>query len=115
MPKTQLSERLGQIPRLVGVDPSRTPRLDVAKSASPGTGITQDHHRRVALRPTLSEVRAGGLLADGIQPLPAHQRTGRLEGGLRSRAQPHADPRRLASDGGVVGRRHGLPIPDRES
>ena len=60
---------LGQMRRLVRVEPAGQAGLDVAEGAGAGAGVAQDHHRRVLLRPALADVRAGRLLADRVQLL----------------------------------------------
>src|SRR5690606_17759235 len=74
------------------------PGLDVAEGAGAGAGVAEDHHRGVALRPALADVRAGRLLAHRVQPLRAHQLTRGVVAGRGRRPDP--DPRRLAPHAG---------------
>ncbi len=47
--------------------------LDVAEAAAARAGVAEDHERGGAALPALADVRAGGLLADGVQVLRADQ------------------------------------------
>src|SRR3546814_3993245 len=40
------------------VDGARHPGLDVAKGASAGAGVAENHHRRVLFRPAFADIRA---------------------------------------------------------
>ena len=64
---------LGDAARLVGVVPVRAAGLDGAEAAGPGAGVAEDHDGRRALLPALADVRAAGLLADGVERLAAHE------------------------------------------
>ena len=65
--------RLGDPPRLVVVEPGRPAGLHVAEAAGPGAGVAEDHDRGGALVPALPDVRAVGLLADGVEVQAAEQ------------------------------------------
>ena len=95
VPETELAERLGEMPGLVGVDRTRPPGLDVAEGAGPRAGIAKDHHRRVTLGPALPDVGAGRLLAHGMQALRPHQLPRVVIAGRGRRPDP--DPGRLAA------------------
>src|SRR3954449_5459900 len=66
-------EGLGDPPRLVLVEPGGAAGLDVAEAAGAGAGIAEDHDRRGALVPAVPDVRAVGLLADGVEVQAAEQ------------------------------------------
>ena len=71
--EAQAAERLGDPPRLVVVEPGRPAGLDRAEPAGPGAGVAQDHDRRGPLVPALPDVRAVGLLADGVEAEAAEE------------------------------------------
>ena len=71
--QAQSGDRLGDAARLVIVEPGRAARLDVAEAAGAGAGVAQDHDRGGALVPALPDVRAVGLLADGVEVQAAEQ------------------------------------------
>ena len=65
-------DRLGDAQRLERIVEGRLAGLDVAEAAAAGAGVAEDHERRRAALPAVADVRAGGLLADGVQPLGVH-------------------------------------------
>ena len=69
--QAERADRLGDASRFVVVEPGRPAGLHRAEPACPGAGVTEDHDRRGALVPALSDVRAVGLFADGVQRQPA--------------------------------------------
>ena len=71
----------------------------VAEGAGPGAGVAEDHHRRVPLAPALADIRAGRLLAHGVEAVLAQGRA-RFVKGMRPR-RLDADPIGLAQDGRV--------------
>src|SRR5207244_10276200 len=80
--------------RLERVDGLRLAGLDVAEAAAARAGVAEDHERRGAAVPTLADVRAGGLLADGVE-LVALDHALQLEV-ARSARRADLEPRRLA-------------------
>ena len=95
--QAELDHGVGEIVRLVRIDCAGLAGGDVAEGASTGADIAQDHHRRVLLRPAFADVRAAGLLADGMQPVLADDPVRLAVSGRRRRLHP--DPRRLAGRG----------------
>ena len=96
--------RAGDAGRLERVVPGRLAGLHVAEAAAAGAGVAEDHEGRGAALPALADVRAGGLLADGVQVLARDQlrqlavarrrpAAGTLNhGGLRSRIGRTSEP-----------------------
>src|ERR1700733_3380366 len=68
--------------------------LDVAEATAARAGVAEDHERGGASLPALADVRAGGLLADGVQVLIANQLR-ELAVALPAGGR-HLEPRRLA-------------------
>ena len=60
----QLAGDLGALERVVKVGLAR---LDVAKPAAPRAGVSENHERRRAALPALTDVRTVGFLADGVK------------------------------------------------
>ena len=97
--------------RLVVVVPVGPAGLDGAEAAGPGAGVAQDHDGGRALLPALADVRAAGLLADGVERLVAHEVLElRVVGAA---GQPGLDPVGMAArvrpvqPGGIHGAAHG--------
>src|SRR5271165_5629758 len=96
MGEAELGDGVGDTARLVGVERVRQPGTHIAKGAGAGAGLAHDHEGRVALVPTLADVGAARLLADGSELVPPHQRPRlSVDGGTR-RFDP--DPGGLAGD-----------------
>jgi hypothetical protein len=94
--EAELGTGLGDVLRLVGVELVGPAGGDVAERAGAGANRAQDHHRGMALRPALPDVRAGRLLAHRVELERAHQ-LARLAVFRRGR-RLDPDPRRLALD-----------------
>ncbi len=62
--------------RLQRINRARHPRLHIAKGASAGAGIAQNHYGRVLLGPALADVRTRRLFTHGRQVQSTHQRAG---------------------------------------
>src|SRR5258706_7658740 len=92
--KLELRDRLGEVPRLLGVGRERAAVRDVAERAAPGADVAEDHERRRALAEALGDVRARRLLADRVQALLAQDALDIVEARVGRRGA-HADPRRL--------------------
>jgi hypothetical protein len=92
--QAELLHRQGDMLRLQRIKAERPAGLDVAEAAGPGAGIAHDHHGGVPLAPALADIRAGRLLAHGVQAVLAHDPAG-LEIAFRGR-RLDPDPRRLA-------------------
>src|SRR5690606_17034294 len=92
--ETEPGGRRGDMFRLERIDLARHPGLDVAERAGARADVAEDHHRRVLLAPALADVRAGRLLADGVEAEFAHQRARLVVGLADRRLDP--DPVRLA-------------------
>ena len=94
---------LGDAARLVPVVVGGLAGVDLAEVAAPRALGATDQEGGLAIFPALVDVRAAGLLANGVQTLVLHQR---LQGPiLRAHVRAGADPLRLAFDrhGGVAG------------
>jgi hypothetical protein len=72
--EAKASDGIGNAPRLIGVKRGRSPGRDVAEGASACANVAHDHHRCVPLLPAFPDVRARRLLANGMQPMIAHDR-----------------------------------------
>ena len=94
MGQPELGHRLGDVLRLCGIERARQPGLDVAEGAGAGAGVAHDHEGGVLLLPALADIRAAGLLADGVQAVGPHDLAGRGIAGRDRRPDP--DPVRLA-------------------
>src|SRR6201994_315088 len=89
--------------------PRRLAGLDVAEAAAARARVAEDHERRGAALPALADVRARGLLADGVQVLRADQ-LGQLAVALPA-GRGHLEPRRLAlAQRAHVGAEHGQHV-----
>src|SRR4029077_9669343 len=84
-------------PRLVLVVPGRPARLHRAEAACPGARVAEDHDRRGALVPALPDVRAAGLLADGVEVQTAQQALQVVV--VLARRDAGADPVRVSPEG----------------
>src|SRR5437588_1693765 len=81
--------------RLERVVPRRFACLYVAEPASPGARVAEDHERGGPSLPALADVRAGGLLAHGVEVLRFDQS---LELAVaRAARRGNLEPRRLAA------------------
>jgi hypothetical protein len=89
-------DRLGHPARLVGVELGRLAGVDLAEVTPPGALVAADQERRLAVFPTLVDVRAAGLLAHGVQALALDQ-TAQVRV-LGAHLRGYLDPRRLALD-----------------
>ena len=94
MAQAHARDRARDARRLERVVPGRLAGLDVAEAAAARAGVAEDHERGGAALPALADVRAGGLLADGVQVLRADQ-LGQLAVALAA-GRGHLEPRRLA-------------------
>src|SRR6185312_1784985 len=90
----KLAHRLADPFRLVRVERVGPTGRDIAKGAGPRAGAAEDHHGRVLLLPALTDIRAGRLLADSVEPVLAHEAAGFVVFGRARRLDP--DPGRLA-------------------
>ena len=81
------------------IERAGTAGAHVAEGASPGAGVAEDHHGRVPLAPALADIRAGSLLAHGVEAVLAQGRA-RFVKGMRPR-RPDADPVGLPQDGRI--------------
>src|SRR5215472_16692563 len=89
-------DRLGDPPRLVGVQRLGPAGGDLAEVTAPGALVAADLERRLAVLPALEDVGAACLLADRVQPLAPDELLQR--GVLGPGAQPGLDPGGLALD-----------------
>jgi len=100
VPQAHPRDRTGHAQRLQRVVERRLAGLDVAEPAAARAGVAEDHERRGAALPAVADVRAGGLLADRVQPLaldhPAQLAVARAAGrralepfGLAVAERPH--------------------------
>src|SRR6201999_4197755 len=62
---------VGDAERLERVVPARLAGLHVAEAAAAGADVAEDHESRRAALPALADVRAVGLLADGVEVVVA--------------------------------------------
>ena len=85
---------LGQVDRLVRIQRVGPAVADVAERAAPRALVAHDHEGRRAVAETLADVRAGGLLAHGVQVVLAQDLLDLVEARTR-RTGLHANPRRL--------------------
>src|SRR5437667_428563 len=94
-PRPSMMAVLVLTPGSISFDCARTPSersyrvpaaRDRAEAAVPGAAVAQDHERRGAAIPALRYVGAARALADGVQPVLAHQ----AEHALVARARRHA-------------------------
>ena len=76
----QSSGRFSQLRRFVRIDRGRKPLAHRTETALPGTHLTEDQKSRGAHLPALVDVRAVGLLADGVKPSTTHQFSDFLQG-----------------------------------
>ena len=60
-------DRPGDAGRLERIVPRRLPGLHVAEAAAAGARVAEDHEGRGPTLPAFADVRAGGLLADGVE------------------------------------------------
>ena len=91
--ETQLSDGSCDVLRLAGIERTRQARPHIAKGAGPCAGVAHDHDGRVALFPTLANIRAPGFLANRMQTVGANDaRCLRVRWRAR---RLHADPRGL--------------------
>src|SRR5437763_15850735 len=107
MGELELGDRLGEMRRLVEIRRLRPAMRHVAEWTAPSAQITEDHECRRTVAEALADIRARGLLADGVQaPLaqyPLHlAELGRI-------GQPHTDPLRLLERGRRRNRDHAAP------
>ena len=93
--------------RLVGSSALGPARLHVAEAAGARAQVAADHERGRAVRPALAEVRARGGLADGVEPLLAHEREQALE--LGRLAVADAQPARAIAARAPVDRPRACP------
>ena len=89
-----LLHRLRHPQRLERVVVGRLAGLDVAEAAAARAGVAEDHERGGAALPALADVRAGGLLADGVQVLALDHPAQLAVGGAAGRRA--LEPGRLA-------------------
>src|SRR3954452_21576588 len=94
MAQAHARDRARHARRLERVVPRGLAGLDVAEPAAPRARVAEDHERRGAALPALADVRAGGLLADGVEVLGLDQAR-ELEVALATRRR-HLEPGRLA-------------------
>src|SRR4051812_44297210 len=97
MPQPKPREGLRDPPRLVLVEPGGAAGLDVAEAAGAGARIAEDHDRRGALVPAVPDVRAVGLLADGIEIQAVQQALQVVV--VVARRHPRLDPVGMATEG----------------
>ncbi len=95
--ETELADGLRDAARLVVVEPGRAAGLHGAEPAGPGARVAEDHDRGRALVPALPDVRAVGLLADGVQVEAAEQALELVE--VVTGRHPGADPVGVAPEG----------------
>ena len=100
------ADRLGDATRLVVVEPGGPAGLHGAEAAGARARVAEDHDRRRALVPALADVRAAGLLADGVEVQAAEQALEVVV--VLAGRHPGADPVGMAAEGGrAVGSRRG--------
>src|SRR5690242_1314106 len=63
----QCGDGFGEVPRLIRVRRLWPAMGDVAERATPCAEVTENHESRGTFAETLTDVRAGGLLAHGVQ------------------------------------------------
>ena len=85
---------VGDAQRLQRVVPGRLAGLHVAEAAAPGADVAEDHEGRRAALPALADVRAVGLLADGVEVVGADLLL--QPPVVRPARRRHLQPRRLA-------------------
>jgi hypothetical protein len=88
--------------RLVEIEMRWPPGRDVAESAGARADVAHDHHGCVPLLPALSDIRAGGLFANGMQAVFAHDGMRAIE--ARRAGSPDAKPGRLRQLRGIRSR-----------
>ena len=86
----------GDPARLVGVVVGRLAGVDLAEVAPPRALRAADEERRLAVLPALVDVRAAGLLADGVQAFALHEVL--QPAVLRAHPRLRLDPVRLLLD-----------------
>ena len=98
MLQRQFGHRLADIVGLMRVQKIRPTSRDIAERTGAGADRSEDHHRRVFLRPALTDIRTGGLLTDGDEVQFAHQTAcGAIFGRHRSFHTKPVGPTRLRS------------------
>jgi hypothetical protein len=65
--EAHLSGGVSDAPRLVEIELGRLAGKDGAETAGAGTDVAKDHEGGGAVVPALADVRAAGLLADGVE------------------------------------------------
>ena len=93
-------DRLRDAPRLIAVELCRATGVDLTEVAPPGALVTADEEGGLPVLPALEDVRASGLLADGVQALVPHQFA--QLGVLRAHVCPRPNPGRFPLDGGLA-------------
>src|SRR5262249_23930753 len=71
--EVHLGDGLGDTARLLPVEREGAPGGDGAEAATAGAGVAKDHEGGDAVAPAFGDVRAAGLLADGVQRFAAHE------------------------------------------
>ena len=99
MAQAEFGNSIGNARRLIRIERARQARAHVAERAGPGARVAHDHEGGVLFLPALPDVGAAGLLADGDEPVLAHDAV-RLSP-LRRARRLHANPRGLARDGRI--------------
>ena len=82
-------DRVGDPPRLVGVEREWPARVDETEAARAGAPIAQDHERRGVVGPALVDVRAARFLAHGVEIELLDQSLRLAEVGAEIGAHPH--------------------------
>src|SRR5712671_1702135 len=99
MGERELGGRLRDVLRLGWIEGAWQTGAHVAERAGARAGVAHDHEGGVLLVPALSDIRAAGLLAHGVQAVCAHDRLRVLIALRNGRLDP--DPVRLAQHGRV--------------
>src|SRR2546430_8986660 len=94
MAQAHLLHPTGNGQRLERIVESRLARLHVAEAAAARAGVAEDHEGGGAAVPALADVRAGRLLADGVELVAVDQALELHEARAARRAD--LEPRRLA-------------------
>ena len=72
--RTQGGHCFGHPARLVIIHRERSALPNCAETAAPGADIAENHERRRAVVPALTDIRASGALADRMEPQAVHKR-----------------------------------------
>ena len=80
MGQAKLGDGLAHPRGLARIERAWACRCAHCRRRKPGAGVAEDHHGRVPLAPALADIRAGRLLAHGVEAVRAQDRARFVEG-----------------------------------